>query len=44
MPFAPLTTSAAIARPGACGRVTASGLGMTITTMITMTTPRAGTG
>lgn len=43
VPFAPITTSAVIARSGACGRVTRSGLGMTIT-MVTMTTPRAGTG
>lgn len=44
MPFAPLTLRAVIARSGACGRVTGSGLGMTITTIMTMTTPRAGTG
>lgn len=43
MPFALITTNAVIARSGACGRVTRSGLGLTIT-MITMTTPRAGTG
>ncbi|MDI1282382.1 hypothetical protein [Brevundimonas sp.] len=43
MPFAPITARAVIARSGACGRVTRSGFGMTIT-MITMTTPRAGTG
>tara|TARA_R110002167_G_scaffold18451_23_gene69100 strand:+ start:8289 stop:8531 length:243 start_codon:yes stop_codon:yes gene_type:complete len=41
--FALLTASATIAPSGACGRVTRSGLGMTIST-ITMTTPRAGTG
>jgi hypothetical protein len=43
VPFAQITASAAIARSGGRGRVTCSGLGMTITTG-TMTTPRAGTG
>lgn len=41
--FALFTASVGIAPSGACGRVTGSGLGMTITA-ITMTTPRAGTG
>ena len=43
VPFAPIIASATNARPGVSGCATGASLGMT-TTMITMTTPRAGTG
>ena len=43
VPLALLTRRAATVRSGACGCVSGSDLGMT-PSMITMTTPRAGTG